>query len=340
MLFECSKLHTLLSKEGISFKMFLQIKQYITAINSELIQRPFLFCNFIGGTDILPNRLLQILVIFFCNIKAPISAGILPCGKNKQTFGLNKTTQPPAKIAQSVHRKILKLLLHKVSLFIFLLSAKKIGFCVFRAFEHFFKERKLHGQARGQRGVLFQNFQGFVKFNLFITNPLHKGFFRTNLYISYKEPIFQRCKHLNIRRCVFEFDNKPKLQMFLSPMIYLNTSISVHQSNPKLFIIFFFILFLQKQKSQAPLKIFIVQCYVNSPVCQYDTSKPTNGEQYQESQCKQHGSSQPQGPSVEGPEPTEDFNTSRYGNNHCGTCEISTSVNVQTYCIHVVHKYK
>lgn len=82
--------------------------------------------------------------------------------------------------------------------------------------------------------------------------------------------------------------------------------------------------------------IGIVQRYINSPVSEYDSCKSPNGEQYQESQPKLHGSSQPQRPSVKSPKPAENFNSSRNCNNHCSTCEICTSIYIQSYSIHVM----
>ena len=82
--------------------------------------------------------------------------------------------------------------------------------------------------------------------------------------------------------------------------------------------------------------ICIVQRYINSPICQNNTGKSSNGEQYQESQPEQHGSSQPQRTSIKSPKPTENFNSSRNSNNHCSTCEICTSIYIQSYSVHVM----
>ena len=86
--------------------------------------------------------------------------------------------------------------------------------------------------------------------------------------------------------------------------------------------------------------ICVVQGNVNSPVCKDDTSKSSNGEQHQESQCKQHGGSQPQGTTIKSSLPTENFNSGRYCNNHSSTSEVSTGIYVQTYGIHVMSPYQ
>jgi len=80
----------------------------------------------------------------------------------------------------------------------------------------------------------------------------------------------------------------------------------------------------------------IVQSYIDSSICQYNSCKTSNSEQYQESQSKQHWSSEPKRPSVHCPKPTKNFNSSRYSNNHCCTCKIPTSIYIQTNRIHVV----
>ena len=86
--------------------------------------------------------------------------------------------------------------------------------------------------------------------------------------------------------------------------------------------------------------ICVVQGNVNSPVCKDDTSKSSNGEQHQESQCKQHGGSQPQGTTIKSSLPTEDFNSGRYCNNHGSTSEVSAGIYIQTYCIHVMSPHQ
>lgn len=80
----------------------------------------------------------------------------------------------------------------------------------------------------------------------------------------------------------------------------------------------------------------VMLCHVNPPVREYNPCKSSNGEQYQEPQCKQHGSSQPQRTTVKSSQPAENFNTSRYCNNHSSTSEVSTSVYIQPYRVHVV----
>ncbi len=80
----------------------------------------------------------------------------------------------------------------------------------------------------------------------------------------------------------------------------------------------------------------VVQRNVNSPVREHDSGKTSNGKQYQESQSKQHGSSQPQRTTIKSCLPAEDFNSSRDCNNHSGTGEIGTCVYIQAYGIHVV----
>lgn len=84
----------------------------------------------------------------------------------------------------------------------------------------------------------------------------------------------------------------------------------------------------------------VVQRNINSPVCLYNSSKSSNSEQYQESQSKQHRGGQPQRSSVQSCKPREDFNTSRYCNNHGCTCKICTGIYVQPYCVHVMSPHQ
>eukprot|EP00878_Enallax_costatus_P001088 GHUV01001225.1.p1 GENE.GHUV01001225.1~~GHUV01001225.1.p1 ORF type:complete len:437 (-),score=-62.77 GHUV01001225.1:24-1334(-) len=82
--------------------------------------------------------------------------------------------------------------------------------------------------------------------------------------------------------------------------------------------------------------ICIVQSYINPSVCQYNSCKTSNSEQYQESQSKQHRSCKPKRSSVHSPKPTKNFNSSRYSNNHGSTCKVPTSIYIQTNGIHVM----
>jgi hypothetical protein len=82
--------------------------------------------------------------------------------------------------------------------------------------------------------------------------------------------------------------------------------------------------------------VCVVQCYINSSICQYNTSKTSNCKQYQESLSKQHRSCKPKRSPVQSPKPTKNFNSSRYSNNHSSTGKVPTSINIQTDSIHVV----
>lgn len=83
----------------------------------------------------------------------------------------------------------------------------------------------------------------------------------------------------------------------------------------------------------------IVQSNIYSCICQNNSSKSTNCKQYQKSQSKLHRSSKPQRSSIKSSKPAKNFNSSRYCNNHCSTCEICSSIYIQTYCIHVMQIY-
>lgn len=85
--------------------------------------------------------------------------------------------------------------------------------------------------------------------------------------------------------------------------------------------------------------VCIVQCYINSSICQNNSSKTSNSKQYQKSQSKQHRSCKPKRSSVQSPKPTKNFNSSRHSNNHCCTCKVPTCINIQTYGIHVMRPH-
>jgi hypothetical protein len=85
---------------------------------------------------------------------------------------------------------------------------------------------------------------------------------------------------------------------------------------------------------------FIVQSNVYSCICQNNSSKSTNCKQYQKSQSKLHRSSKPQRSSIKSSKPAKNFNSSRYCNNHCSTCEICSGIYIQTNGIHVMQIYK
>ncbi len=82
--------------------------------------------------------------------------------------------------------------------------------------------------------------------------------------------------------------------------------------------------------------VSIVQCYIHSPICQYNSGKSSNSKLNLESQSKQHRGRQPQGSPIQSSKPRENFDSSRHSNNHRCTCKICTSIYVQTNCIHVV----
>jgi hypothetical protein len=158
-----------------------------------------------------------------------------------------------------------------------------------------------------------------------VLNPQNELLLRINTHVSNRKPIFLSIEHLHVRWCVFELNHKTKLLHTLTPMINLNTSITVHQANPKPFVI-----------RQIFSHSFIMLCYIYPPVCEYNTGKSSNGEQNQESKCKQHRCSQPQGTSIKSRQPAEDFNPGWNCDNHSGTSEVRTSVHIQTYSIHVM----
>ena len=86
--------------------------------------------------------------------------------------------------------------------------------------------------------------------------------------------------------------------------------------------------------------VSIVQCNINSSICQYNSCQTSNGKQNQESQSKQHRSCKPKGSPIQSPKPTENFNSSRNCNNHCSTGKVPTCINVQSYSVHVVRPHQ
>lgn len=80
----------------------------------------------------------------------------------------------------------------------------------------------------------------------------------------------------------------------------------------------------------------VMKCNVYSSVRQYDSSQTTNGKQNKESKSKHHWCSQPQGTSIQSPQPTENFNSSWNCNNHGLASEILTCIHVQSDSIHVM----
>ena len=86
--------------------------------------------------------------------------------------------------------------------------------------------------------------------------------------------------------------------------------------------------------------VSIVQCYINTSICQYNSSKTSNGKQHQESQSKQHWSCKPKRSPIQSPKPTKNFNSSRYCNNHCSTGKVPTCINVQSYSVHVMRPHQ
>ena len=84
----------------------------------------------------------------------------------------------------------------------------------------------------------------------------------------------------------------------------------------------------------------VMKSNVYSSVGQYDTSESPNCELHLESLSKEHWCSQPKASSINSCKPAKNFNSSRHCNNHCCTCEISTSVYIKTYSVHVVRPYE
>ena len=82
--------------------------------------------------------------------------------------------------------------------------------------------------------------------------------------------------------------------------------------------------------------VCVMESYVYSSIRLYNSGKSTNCKLYLESLCKKHRCSKPEGASINSCLPTENFNSSRYSNNHCCTCKVSTSIYIEPHCVHVM----
>lgn len=82
--------------------------------------------------------------------------------------------------------------------------------------------------------------------------------------------------------------------------------------------------------------ISIMQSNVHTPIGLNNSSQSSKGELHLKALSEQHRSSQPQRSTVQSPEPTENFNSSRHGNNHGSPSKVATSIHVQAHSIHVV----
>jgi hypothetical protein len=72
----------------------------------------------------------------------------------------------------------------------------------------------------------------------------------------------------------------------------------------------------------------VMESYIKSSVCKNNASNTTNGEEEDETDCKQHGGTKIKGTSSHGRESAKDLDTGGNGNNHSGSSEIRTSINV------------
>ncbi len=86
--------------------------------------------------------------------------------------------------------------------------------------------------------------------------------------------------------------------------------------------------------------VSIVQSYIDSPICQNNSSQSSKSELHKKSLGKQHRSSLPKRSTIKSPLPTKNFNSSRNCNNHSRTGKIPTCVHIKTHCIHMVSPYQ
>lgn len=263
--------------------------------NFQKIKILFFQMNFILRIQIKLDSFQQIQIIFLTNRKRLIS----PFSKRKTTFSFKKTTLPSSKI-----RKVDNVLWNKTFLHPFFLSIFRISSCLIHlnilGTIHLFEKRNLQNQTTCKRRILFLKKQLFWHFLLIIFNPKYPKLLLRNTYRSNTKFFFQFTKHLSICISIFEFQNKAKLQIFPTPMIYLNGTIRVHQTNPKPSSKICLKILKKTARSPASQKnFFIVQRNVHTRVCKYNSSKSTNSKQHQKSQSKQHRSGLPQTSTVQ-----------------------------------------
>jgi hypothetical protein len=86
--------------------------------------------------------------------------------------------------------------------------------------------------------------------------------------------------------------------------------------------------------------VSVMLCYINPCISKNNSSKPTNGKQNQETNCKKHRCCKPQRTTINSSKPTKNFNSSGYCNNHSSTSKICTCVHIKPYGVHVVCPYK
>ena len=82
--------------------------------------------------------------------------------------------------------------------------------------------------------------------------------------------------------------------------------------------------------------ISIMQCNIYTSICKYNSSLSSNCKLNLKSLCKLHRCSQPKTSSIEGSQPTKDFNTCWNCNNHGCTSKVSSCINIKPYSIHMM----
>ena len=312
--------------------MGLQYQKKRRTRNFQNIQILLFFQNFVLSLKKERNRLNQIFIIFQTNTE---KRGFFILSKRKTSFSFKKATQPLRKIEKCMDF-LRPLFLRNVCLiFIFEISFLNILCNSFSRKLKFFGKSNLKSQTRSQRRIFSKNLENFFSFFFIGFNPKNKFFIFLKSNISNLKIFLQKLEHFHIPRTVFQFENKTILQFFLTPMIYLNTSITIYYPYKKSFQKVVLVSW-KKEGSSLIQKYFIMLCNINPSICKNNSSLSTNSEQYQESQSKQHRCCQPQASTIQCSKPTENFNTSRHSNNHCCTCKVCTGINVKSYGIHVM----
>lgn len=227
------KRNSFFSKQGIFLKMKFQKQKDRTTINFQKIQVFFLCLDCIFSLKKSSNRLQLVQIIFLSQRKKMCFA----ChSRKKAPFSFNKTTQPRRKIRKGVYSLRSQFKDNFFLVFIFQITCLKIFLNTAIIQKVFLKKHQLKSQPACLGRIFFENFKNFFHFFFIIFNPKYK--FTTSFCsdIPDLKVFFQNPKHFRISWCIFKFNNKSKLENFRTPMIHLNTSITIYQSNKKSFV--------------------------------------------------------------------------------------------------------
>ena len=204
-------------------------------VNFKNIEFKSFFLDFVLCTNKKSNSLELIQIVFLANSERKAS---IPAN-TKTSFSFNKATKPSSKIGKLRKVNFAKIPRTNFSISIFFVSSLKIALYI-SGKHYFFQKSNLHCLTSSEWRIFFQDPEQPWHFASRIFNPQNPITVFRNTNIPNSKFFLQNMKYFCISFCVFKLNYETKLLDFFFPMIYLNTPISVYQTNPKPTIISLF----------------------------------------------------------------------------------------------------